>query len=54
MAAGNAEGMITMDQALLELYHADVITRETAMEYADTPELIKRQLTAPQKSGRFF
>ena len=54
MAASNAEGMITMDQALLELYHADIITRETAMEYADAPELIKRQLTAPQKSGRFF
>ena len=26
MAASNAEGMITMDQALLELYHADIIT----------------------------
>ena len=55
MAAGNAEGMITMDQALLELYHKGVITKETAIEHADTPDLIKRQLAMGQKSlGKLF
>ena len=36
--------MITMDQAILELYRAGEITKETALDYADAPELIKRQL----------
>ena len=55
MAAGNAEGMITMDQALLELYHAGTISQETAIEYADTPELVKRQLGLGAKNnGRIF
>jgi twitching motility protein PilT len=44
IAAGSRDGMITMDQAILELYHAGKITRETALEYADKPEQIKRQL----------
>ena len=45
IASGSKEGMITMDQALLELYREGVITQETALEYADTPELMRRQLT---------
>lgn len=44
IAAGSREGMITMDQAILELYHAGRISRETALEYADKPEQLKRQL----------
>ena len=44
MAASNQEGMITMDQAIVELYRKDLITKETALDYADTPELVKRQL----------
>ena len=44
MAASNQEGMITMDQAIVELYREGLITRETALDYADTPELVKRQL----------
>ena len=44
MAASNQEGMITMDQAIVELYRAGLITRETALDYADAPELVKRQL----------
>ena len=44
IASGNKEGMITMDQALLEQYRAGLITKETALEYAEIPDLIKRQL----------
>jgi len=44
MAASNQEGMITMDQAIVELYRKGLITKETALDYADTPELVKRQL----------
>ena len=44
IASGGKEGMITMDQALLEQYRAGLITRETALEYAETPDLIRRQL----------
>ena len=44
MAASNQEGMITMDQAIVELYRAGLITKETALDYADAPELVKRQL----------
>lgn len=45
IAAGSREGMLTMDQSILELYNAGMITRETALDYADTPDLIRRQLT---------
>jgi len=44
IASGNKEGMITMDQALLEQYRAGAITKETALEYAESPDLIRRQL----------
>lgn len=44
IASGGKEGMISMDQALLELYREGVITKETALEYAETPDLIRRQL----------
>lgn len=44
IASGSKEGMISMDQALIELYREGIITRETALEYADTPDTIKRQL----------
>ena len=44
IASGNREGMVTMDQAILELYQKGLITRETALNYADTPDLIRRQL----------
>lgn len=45
IATGNREGMITMDQSILELYHSGIITRETALDYASTPDLIQRQLS---------
>ena len=44
IAAGSREGMVTMDQSILELYRAGMITRETALDYADAPDLIRRQL----------
>ena len=44
IAAGSREGMITMDQALLELYREGVITAETVLENADAPDLLRRQL----------
>ena len=44
IAAGGGEGMKAMDQSILELYQAGVITRETAMDYADHPEQMLRRL----------
>ena len=44
IASGGKEGMISMDQALLELYRDGVITKETALEYAEAPDTIRRQL----------
>ena len=45
IAAGSREGMITMDQALLELYREGLITAETVLENADAADLLRRQLT---------
>ena len=36
--------MKAMDQSILELYQAGIITRETAMDYADHPEQMLRRL----------
>jgi len=44
MAAGGNEGMLTMDQSLLELYRAGHITRDTALHYADHPDHLQRRL----------
>jgi len=44
IASGGREGMISMDQAILELYREGLITKETALDYADSPESIQRQL----------
>lgn len=42
--SGAAEGMITMDQSILNLYQNGLITRETALEYADAPEMLRRRV----------
>lgn len=42
--AGKAEGMISMDQSILNLYHEGLITKETALNYADHPEQMMRHL----------
>ena len=44
--AGRAEGMVTMDQSILNLYRDRRITRETALLYADHPEQLQRQLNS--------
>ena len=44
IASGGKEGMCTMDQSILALYRSSVITRETALEYADHPEQLARQI----------
>ena len=45
IAAGAAEGMISMDQSILNLYQEGKISAETALEYAGNPEQLKRRLT---------
>ena len=44
MASGRQEGMITLDQSIMDLYKAGKITKETALERADNPEVLKRQM----------
>ena len=44
IAAGSEEGMLTMDQSILALYQGGRITRETAMNYADNPEQLRRRM----------
>lgn len=44
IAAGRQEGMITMDQAIVELYREGKITKETALDYSDNQEQMKRML----------
>ena len=44
MAASGGEGMITMDQSLLELYRDGRISRETALNCADNLEQMQRRL----------
>ena len=44
IASGGKEGMISMDQAILNLYKAGLVTKETALLYADRPEQMKRSL----------
>lgn len=44
IAAGGAEGMMSMDQSLLALYKSRQITAETALSYADNPDQLKRRI----------
>ena len=44
ITAGRAEGMISMDQSILDLYRRDLITKETALAHAEHPEQLLRQL----------
>ena len=46
IAAGGSEGMVSMDQSILALYQAGKISRETALDYADNPEQMRRRLGA--------
>ena len=44
IAAGSAEGMLSMDQSILNLYQAGRITKQTAFRYADNPEQMQRRI----------
>jgi len=44
IAAGSADGMISMDQSVLQMYQAGRITRQTALRYADNPEQMLRRM----------
>lgn len=44
IAAGSEEGMMTMDQSILSLYEAGEISAETAVNFADNVEQMKRRL----------
>ena len=44
IAAGGGEGMVTMDQSILALYQAGQITLDTALNYADNPEQLRRRI----------
>ena len=44
IASGSEEGMLSMDQSILDLYRSGQITRQTALEYADNPEQMLRRL----------
>ena len=46
IAAGSNDGMVTMDQSILALYQAGKISRETALDYADNAEQMRRRLGA--------
>ena len=42
IATGGAEGMLSMDQSVQSLYRAGRITRETALQYAENIEQMRR------------
>ena len=44
MAAGGAQGMVTMDQSLARLVQGGFITRQTALSAAQSPETLERRL----------
>jgi len=44
ITAGRSEGMISMDQSILTHYRNGLISKETALSYADHPEQLQRQL----------
>ena len=44
IASGGSDGMLSMDQSILELVRTGRITRETALKYADNPEQMRRRL----------
>jgi twitching motility protein PilT len=44
IATSGAEGMMTKDQSILGLYQKGLITKETAMGYAENPEQMRRRM----------
>ena len=44
VASGGSEGMLAMDQSIFNLYKDGLITKETALAFADNPEQLKRRI----------
>ena len=44
MQTGRRLGMITMDEAIIQLYQKKKITKETAIQYAQEPETMLMKL----------
>ena len=44
ISSGSSEGMISMDQSILALYKAGKITMESALEYSDNTDQLRRRL----------
>ena len=44
IASGSADGMLSMDQSILNLFRLGRISRETVLDYADNPEQMERRL----------
>ena len=44
IAAGASEGMIAMDQSILKLYQAGIVSAEVALRYAENREQMQRRL----------
>ena len=44
IAAGRNEGMLTMDSSILGLYKEGLISKETAINYADHPDMMQKHL----------
>jgi twitching motility protein PilT len=38
------QGMITMDDAIMELYRSQKITRETALQFAQDPDTMQNKM----------
>lgn len=44
ITAGRSEGMVTMDSSIVQLYRDGIITKDTAINFADHPDLIQKHL----------
>ena len=44
IAASQAEGMISMDNSLIDLYRKGIISRENAVAYSANSELMEKKL----------
>ena len=47
IASGGREGMISMDQSILNLYRDGKISRETALRFSDNPDQLLRNIQQP-------
>jgi len=44
IASGGADGMVTMDQSIHALYRSGQVSQQTALDYADNPEQLRRRI----------